>query len=417
MTHGCQAGLQQEACDKVYCDRIQRREAYSTKKLGAFGSDLGAVACFFETPWRRVSLALTDPAQAWLLNEAACSLRALGRLSEALDPMRAALKMAAKAEAWKEVAIGTSTLSELELMLGEVAWAVADAEQSVTYADRSGDAEWQSLSCTTHADALYQAGRWAEAEGRFREAENMQAERQPAYPLLYSVQGFQYCDLLLTEAARAAWQYCLSLNSQPPIVNPLESCRAVKHRAAQTLKWEERMYDAPILDIALNHLTMCHAALYAAILGGMVGCHQTAATQRGEDTSYLAAAHRELDAAMASLRRAGTAHYIPRALLTRAWLRSLTGLRTCPESAQSDLDEAWEIAERGPMPLFTADIHLYRARLFGKRKVESRKQKSEKAYPWESPQADLAEARHLIYKHGYLRRKEELEDAEEALLR
>ena len=38
----------------------------------------------------------------------------------------------------------------------------------------------------------------------------------------------------------------------------------------------------------------------------------------------------------------------------------------------------------------------------------------EPAYPWKSPQADLAEARRLIYKHGYLRRKEELEDAEEA---
>jgi len=31
---------------------------------------------------------------------------------------------------------------------------------------------------------------------------------------------------------------------------------------------------------------------------------------------------------------------------------------------RSDLDEAWEIAERGPMPLSLADIHLHRARLF-----------------------------------------------------
>jgi hypothetical protein len=47
-------------------------------------------------------------------------------------------------------------------------------------------------------------------------------------------------------------------------------------------------------------------------------------------------------------------------------------------------------------------------------KDEGRRMKEEPAYPWESPQADLAEARRLIYKHGYLRRKEELEDAEEA---
>ena len=94
MAHGCQAGLQQEACDKVYFARILRgQEAYSTKKLGAFGSDLGAVACFFETPWSRVSPALTEADQAWLLNEAAFRLRALGRLTEALEPMRAGLEM------------------------------------------------------------------------------------------------------------------------------------------------------------------------------------------------------------------------------------------------------------------------------------------------------------------------------------
>ena len=96
----------------------------------------------------------------------------------------------------------------------------------------------------------------------------------------------------------------------------------------------------------------------------------------------------------------------PLGLLTRAWLRSLTGPRTGPESAKSDLDEAWEIAERGPMPLFLADIHLYRARLFLR----------DKPYPWQSLQHDLAEARRLIVKHGYLRRKEELEDAEGFIL-
>jgi hypothetical protein len=37
-------------------------------------------------------------------------------------------------------------------------------------------------------------------------------------------------------------------------------------------------------------------------------------------------------------------------------------------------------------------------------------------YPWKSVEHDLAEARRLILKHGYLRRMEELEDAETALL-
>jgi hypothetical protein len=108
---------------------------------------------------------------------------------------------------------------------------------------------------------------------------------------------------------------------------------------------------------------------------------------------------------VSGLRRAGTQDFLPRGLLTRAWLRSLTGRATGPDSARSDLDEAWEIAERGSMPLHLADIHLYRARLFF----------HAKPYPWQSPEHDLAEARRLIFKHGYLRRKEELEDAESAL--
>jgi hypothetical protein len=93
------------------------------------------------------------------------------------------------------------------------------------------------------------------------------------------------------------------------------------------------------------------------------------------------------------------------------------------DSAQSDLDEAWEIASRGPMPLFMADIHLHRARLFGVGPVPTGRDdddpgRSEPAlpYPWKSPEHDLAEARRLIEKHGYGRRIEELKDAEAALL-
>lgn len=67
------------------------------------------------------------------------------------------------------------------------------------------------------------------------------------------------------------------------------------------------------------------------------------------------------------------------------------------------------------MRLFLADIHLYRARLFGKPKTKDQRSNEEEKYPWESAEADLKEARRLIEKHGYLRRMEELEDAEAAL--
>jgi len=63
--------------------------------------------------------------------------------------------------------------------------------------------------------------------------------------------------------------------------------------------------------------------------------------------------------------------------------------------AEKDIDEAWQIANRGSMWLYKADIHLYRARLF--------RDKSE-----------LTRAGELIRKLGYRRRDEELADTEEA---
>ena len=64
VAHGCKAGLHQEACEEVYRDRILRGTGddgfYSTNKLGAFGADLGAVACFFEDPWKRLAPGLSE---------------------------------------------------------------------------------------------------------------------------------------------------------------------------------------------------------------------------------------------------------------------------------------------------------------------------------------------------------------------
>jgi tetratricopeptide (TPR) repeat protein len=380
----------------VYYAHIQRgQEYYSTKKLGAIGSDLGAVACFFEQPWSRVSPALTEATQGWILNAAAIALRALGRLTEALEPMRAGLGTRVKQEDWKNAAAIASNLSELELLLGEVGLAVAAAEQSVTYADRSRDAFQRMGNRTTYADALHQAGRWDKAEARFREAEEMQAERQPEYPLLYSLQGFHYCDLLLAAAECAAWRQMLQSSRIPQPSSLPESCRAVSRRAAKMFEW--RIPADPLLDIALDHLTLGRAALYAALL-------------EGSPLDQLDPCRESLRRAVDDLRRAGQQQYLPLGLLARAWLRCLTGARTGHESAQSDLNEAFEIAGRGPMPLLMADIHLHRARLFGLSKDRPAN------YPWTSPQDDLAEARRLIEKHGYWRRKEELEDAEAAAL-
>ena len=392
VAHGCLAGMQREACEDVYNARIVRRGArYSTRKLGAFGADLGAVACFFEQPWQRVSPALHEDAQAWMLNNAAFSLRALGRLTEATEPIRAGLAMRVKQENWKSSAIIASNLSELELTLGDLAGAVRDAEQAVSHADRSGDAFQRWINRTTHADALHQAGRVDTATALFCEAEAMQAERQPAYPLLYSLPGFRYCELLLAAPQACTWRRSVQNCFDPLAVDALgqaQTCQLVAQRAAQTLAWMEQN-NMSLLTIALDHLTLSRAALFAAILAGQP----------------LALCQASLKLAVDGLRRAGYTDYLARGLLTRAWLFATTYHHTGPDSAQVDLDEAWEIAEAGPMPLFMADIHLHRAGLFH----------HIMPYPWQSPADDLETARRLIEKHGYLRRMADLEVVEAAI--
>lgn len=241
MAHGCLVGLQQQACKKVYCDRILRGTGYdgfySWKKLGAFSANLGALACFFEEPWQRVSPALSEANQAWVLNETAIQLRALGRLTEALEPMRVSGEMDEKHEQWKGAAISYSNLSELELTLGQVAAAVKDAERSVAFADCSSDAFWLMASRTMLADSLHQQGERELALQRFCEAEALQAQWQSDYSLLYSLWGFRYCDLLLAETERAAWRRQLAASpwqgeSRGEV---LDACHTVEQRASQTL--------------------------------------------------------------------------------------------------------------------------------------------------------------------------------------
>jgi tetratricopeptide (TPR) repeat protein len=374
VAHGCLAGLHQQACIDIYRDRILRGTGasgfYSWKKLGAIGADLGAVACFFTTPWTTLAPTLVPIAQAWLLSEASLRLRTLGRLTEATEPMRAGLAIYRDAENWMAAAIMASNLSELEITRGEITAAETAGKQSVTYADLSGDAVEQISDLGTLADALHQAGRRDEARRLFEEAESRQAALQPEFLRLFSLGGFRYCDLLLSGAERAEWQRWLGAEtgSHEILTSTFDICDAVIERASQTLAWAER-YDFGLLTIALDHLTLARAALYRG--------------QSGRE---------HIEAAVDGILAAGHLDFLARGLLVRAWLRCLSGDEP---GCRTDLDEAWGIAERGPMPLIQADIQLTRARLFRDR-------------------AALAEARRLIEKHGYHRRDGELADAEAA---
>jgi len=424
VAHGCQAGEVQKARDEVYRDRILRGTShggfYSGKKLGLVGADLGVLAWFFELPWSRPSPSLAKNAQAWLLNEAAIRLRTLGRLAEAVEPMRAGLERRVEHEHWMQAARVANNLSELELTRGEVTEALRIAEQSVSFADRSADAFMQMVNRTTHADALHQAGRRDEARRQFEEAEAMQTEQQPSYPRLYSVQGFQYGDLLLFEAEHAAWREMLargnglalgaswaayfgdarSSTSNDAMVHgrALVTCNEVLERATQMLEWSQQ-HRVSLLDVALQYLSLGRVSLYRALLAdpapNLASGPAYPRQRRPASPANLATAKQHLGAAVEGLRSSGHADYLPWGLLTRAWLHHLLDN---PTAALADLDEVESLATRCGMPIFLADAHLTRARLFRDR-------------------TELAKARKLLFDlraRGYHRHNEMLADAEEA---
>ena len=150
--HGVKAGRAQEAYDEVFQRRIVRGEdAYIVHVLGAFGPFITAMAHFFETPWRtpRRELRLDD--QTWLLSSAAFALNALGRLSDLVEPRRAALEVSIASEDWGNAARDGGNLTDTLLTLGRVAEAVDVAEQAVTYADHSGDGFQRETKRCTHS--------------------------------------------------------------------------------------------------------------------------------------------------------------------------------------------------------------------------------------------------------------------------
>jgi len=362
VAHGCQAGRYQDAMDEVYLRRIRRKdEFFNTKKLGAFGADLVAISGFYDSLWDKPVAELTEADKAFFLNEAGYDLKALGRLKDAASPMKAGLEAQIAQEKCKNAAIAASNLSQLYLTIGDIAQAQEYAKQSVDLADKSGDAFHRMSKQTALADVLHQAGSQSKAEPLFREAEEMQKEDQPEYPFLYSVQGFYYCDLLLSQGK---YQEVLS-------------------RAEQAI--EIAIENQWLLDIALDHLSLGRAYLLQALQ---------------EDRQDFTQAKEHLNRAVDGLRQAGQQDDLPRGLLARAELYQVQGEF---DKVQRDLDEAMTIAERGGMGLHQADCHLGYARLY---LTMGRNEDARKC---------LDTARELVEKMGYHRRDKDIVEIDEQL--
>ncbi|WP_338844754.1 metallophosphoesterase [Massilia sp. W12] len=364
--HGCAAGEYEKARWDVYDKRILRGAAfYSIRKLGAYAHDLAAIAHFFAPGWRALQagavVQISAGNQAWLFNVAAFNLRALGRLPETLPLMEANLAMRVQQKNWQNAARTASNLSQTQALLGHLPTALASARQALDYAEQSQDAFMKMANRSNLAWHSFLSGDSASAVRLMQEAERLQVEMQPAYPLLYSLQGFQYCEILLAQQSSAA---------------------EVAKCAHQSLAWAQE--NGYLLDQGLDQHTLAKCQLLLA------------RAAQPDAAASLQAALTHSQAALCLIRQGDSSGYIIPALLTHA--RIQCALQDHP-AALAALNEAYAIARRCGMLLYETDTLLARLELFGKAQP----------YPWpeSSPAQDHQRAGELIEECGYGLRKAE----------
>ena len=141
------------------------------------------------------------------------------------------------------------------------------------------------------------------------------------------LQGYRYCDLLLSRRQVAAARN-----------------RAIRNiKIAQRNKW--------VLATALDALTLGRAHLALGLASGSSAESANAEALAGGSA---------IEEAVEGLRASGQYDYVARGLLARAALRRAVGDWA---GVARDLGEAQEIAEPGPMRLYLCDIALEQARL------------------------------------------------------
>lgn len=371
VAHGCQAGRHQEAMVDVFWNRIYRKELfYLHIKIGAPGANLAALSHFFCKPWEQPAEGLSDEDKSFVLNWTGNTLKAEGRLREAIQPIKTGLNFQIAQKDWRNVSRAKANLSNIALILGDIPLAIDYARQSIEYADRIKTRKDKMLTWidkifnrTILAYILFQAGEESEASQWFRDAEALQKKMQPTFPYLYSIQGFRFCDLLLQQG-----RYKETIK-----------------RTIQTLKWG--VIQGGKLGNALCRLTLGRA-------WGM--------QVREDSTNDFTQAIEYLHHAVNGLREAGSQDYLFYGLLARA---ECYRLHEKYMEAWQDLNEALEIAERGEMKLYLTDYHLEAARLC---QAEGKKNEAKE---------HVQTAAQLIKQTGYHRRDREVEELRKDLIK
>jgi len=439
--HGCSANRHQEAFSDIWVSRILRGENYPMQKLGAAAIDLAGVAPFFTEPWHHVVAEISLANRGWLQNEVAFRLRACGRLQESLTVLEAGLLILKRLQDRRNISVAYCHLCDVRLLLGKPDSAITAGKKAIRLADKTGYPPSRVLSRINTARAsavLHEVQRSIEfndsadisAAVLFETAEAHQ-QRMDCYPTLHSLQGHYYHCFMLSAAERLAWRIVLlklwqsnqqRRTDEPDLQDCFDSSQAmtelslarqsienVKARLRQIATWRDRRdwVDSgnPGLSIAQDVLTRVRSDLYSRLL--------SLETEMADSDSVA-----ELELSLNGIRKAGDVQFIVEGLLTAAFARFVEG---APEVALTHIDEAIFRAERSDMLLHVADAYLTRARLFGGC-GDTRWANAGLAGPNPpltasfDPEHDLSRARHIIAECHYNSRRQELLDAEAAIL-
>lgn len=395
--HGCLAGDGKDAYSYAYWLRINSLskehgiQHYSTERLGAYSQDLGAVRSILESNPNADDLEPVDRAK--ILYQEGVSLRALGRNREAVNSLLRSKAESKKVNDADAIARTSRSLADTYFKLGQLLEAAKECELALVEAKNSGNLREQINEEVAMGSFLRVLGQDKEASKHFSEAKRLCKSHGLGFPVLCSWLARNFAELELKLVRTYALRVSVDrLNVAAPTdiaVRELRACKAWIRQAELCLE-----HARGLVEKAEATLVLARAQGFLHIFG------------KGPTIEEVLSS---FDAAVSLVRSSRRIDNIPHWLIDRAWFRVLNGQYQGPDSAQADLDEAWEIASYSGVYVNLADVFLYRARLFGP--------KSDIRYPWTYPDTDLAEARRLIEQLGYMRRMDELEDAEFALQR
>jgi tetratricopeptide (TPR) repeat protein len=255
-----------------------------------------------------------------------------------------------------DVVVSAITLSELYVSMGDLRSAARYAQEAINQADCMNNLFHQQVSRSTLADAMHQSGEFDKANQMFEAAEAIEMIRRPARPLLSSMQGYAYCDLLISQGRIGH----------------------VEQHAKQTLEWA--LDDKALLAAALDFLTL-----------GRI--HSSIESQRF--TPDFTQATGELEASIEYVWRAGAEFRLPCMLLAKAALFRFQ--KKFPE-ALMQVEDAMLTSANHEMRLQEADCHLECARIY------------QATGDLQLASENYLRAKRIIGEVGYGRRAKELAD-------